>query len=292
VTLEPCNTFGRTPPCTGAILRAGVARVVAATADPNPHVNGNGARELREAGVDVVLGFLADEGRAVDPAYHAFYINGRPYVHLKWAQSLDGAVVRPGSDYITGPEARERVHRERFLADALLVSAGTVLADDPRLTVRLKELDRPKPLARIVLDGRGRISGRERIFATVPEHGPLWIVRAPGGPPAPAGAEILEVPRNAPDGFDLEALLLALKARAIVYLYVEAVGRLSASLLGQRLVDRLSVHVAPWLLGRAGAPGPVDGALPGGVPLDGASWERLGKDWVMNLNLEGRCLQG
>lgn len=291
VTLEPCNTFGRTPPCTRAIVESGVARVVAAVADPNPRVSGRGAADLREAGLDVVLGFLEEEGRAVDPSYHSFHRNGRPFVHLKWAQSLDGAVTRSGWNYLTGPEALERVHRERLLADAILVSAGTVLSDDPRLTVRLKDLGHPKPLARVILDGRARLTGGEQVFATAPEHGPVWVVRPPGSGPAPAGAEVLEVSRKGPEGFDLESLLLALKDRAIVYLYVEAVGRLAASFLSQRLVDRLSVHLAPMVLGRNGALGAVDGALPAGLSLEGATWERLGRDWAMTLDMEGRCLR-
>ncbi len=294
VTLEPCCIYGRTPPCTEAILRAGVANVVACVEDPNPKVCGSGARRLREAGIGVVMGFLERQGMTVDPAYQVFHRKARPYVHLKWAQSLDGTVVPPTGGTITGEEARRRVHEDRFLADAILVSSGTVAFDDPRLTVRLA--DRTKPLIRVLLDSPGRLTGRERVFATSPGGGPVWVVCPPSAPlslgKAPEGVEILPMEREAGGGFALASLLRLLRERQVVYLYVEAVGRLAGAFLREGYVDRLSVHLAPSLLGGPRHPGPLDGGVAeaGGLRLDGAVCEKAGRDWILTADLEGRCL--
>lgn len=295
VTLEPCCTYGRTPPCTKALLEAGVARVFAAVEDPNPSVAGKGADELRAGGVEVEVGLLREEGERADPAYHHFYRTGRPYVHLKWAQTLDGAVRLPGGGYITGADARERVHHERFLADAILVSAGTVLSDDPLLTVRLP--GRSKPLTRIILDSRMRLTGKEGLFATCPEEGPVWVVRPLGDDSGTLklkeGAEAIPLAAQASGGFDLSELLSRLADRKVMYLYVEAVGRLSSAFLRERLVDRVSVHIAPLLAGGAKRPGALDGPLGElrGLRLEGAELIRAGSDWIVTASLEGRCLR-
>ena len=295
VTLEPCCTHGRTPPCTKALLEAGVARVFAAVEDPNPGVAGKGARELRSGGVSVEVGLLGAEGEAADPAYHHFYRAGRPFVHLKWAQTLDGAVRLPGGGYITGAEARERVHQERFLADAILVSAGTVVSDDPLLTVRLA--GRSKPLVRVILDSRMQLTGAEGLFRTCPEEGPVWIVRPLGDDSETLtlkeGAEILSLAAQASGGFDLAQVLARLRDRKVMYLYVEAVGRLSSAFLRERLVDRVSVHIAPVLAGGEKRPGALDGPLGEmrGMKLEGGELESAGRDWVFTASLEGRCLR-
>lgn len=294
VTLEPCCTKGRTGPCTEAIASAGIRRVAAAVLDPNPSVNGGGAKALRGLGVEVHLGLLERDGVAVDPAYHTYYGKGRPHVHLKWAQTLDGRVSLPGGGTITGPEARLRVHRDRYLADALLVSASTVMADDPLLTVRL---DGPaKALVRVVLDNHCRITGAEKLFSTCPEAGPLWVVR-PNGSPAPEwagreGVSLCPLPLDRDGRFDLKAVLASLKAESLMAVYVEAVGHLSASFLRAGLVDRISVHVAPVLGGTT--PGPA--ALEGSVSPSGevqvmrhARWERAGADFIVTAELEDPC---
>ncbi len=293
VTLEPCNVYGRTPPCTGAILEAGLARVFAAGADPNPQVCGRGAEMLSREGVEVVMGFLEDEARAVDLAYHAYHTNRRPYVHLKIAQSLDGRVTAPAGGYITGPEARRRVHEDRFLSDAILVSAKTVKADDPRLTVRLDK--QKKSLVRVVLDSGCAVTGDEALFATCPQEGPVWIVR-PEGTADPGfagrdGVEVLFLPGRASGGFALSGVLALLYGKKIVELYVEAVGRLAGAFLTERYVDRISIHVAPVLMGGEVGPCAVDGfSLPGGLRLEKARWVQSGDDWIVTASLEGRCL--
>ena len=161
VTLEPCNHHGRTPPCTEAILDAGVARVVIGAIDPDTRVAGGGVERLREAGIEVTLGLLADEVEQMDPAYFHHRRTGRPRVTLKAAMTLDGQVAaRDGSSqWITSPEAREDGHRLRAEADAVMVGAGTVLADDPELTVRLPGYDRTPADSR-----------RHRRQASVPER--------------------------------------------------------------------------------------------------------------------------
>lgn len=294
VTLEPCCIYGRTPPCTEAILRAGVGNVVAGVEDPNPKVSGSGAQRLREAGIGVILGFLDREARAVDPAYHVFHRKARPFVHLKWAQSLDGTVVPPGGGTITGEEARRRVHEDRFLADAILVSSGTVASDDPRLTVRLA--DRKKSLIRVLLDSPARLDGGERVFATSPESGPLWVLRPPSAPLPKGGeregVEAIPMEREPGGGFSLASVLRFLRERHVVYLYVEAVGRLAGAFLREGYVDRLSVHLAPSLLGGPRHPGPLEGdpSAAGELRLDGAACEKAGRDWILTADLEGRCL--
>lgn len=293
VTLEPCNVFGRTPPCTEAILAAGIGRVFAAGPDPNPQVCGKGSGALSKAGVEVVMGFLEDEARAVDIAYHAYHANRRPYVHLKIAQSLDGRVTSPQGGYITGEEARKRVHEDRFLSDAILVSAGTVKADDPLLTVRL---DRPgKAVIRIILDSRCLITGKEAIFGTCPGDGQVWIIRPEGTEPTgfgdKEGVDVLYLPGMESGGFPLSAVLGLLYQRQVVELYVEAVGRLAGAFLSERFVDRISIHLSPVLVGGERRPGPVDGFFPGGgLKLDKARWMQAGEDWIVTASLEGRCL--
>lgn len=293
VTLEPCNVFGRTPPCTKAIVAAGITRVFAAGSDPNPQVCGRGSEELSKAGVEVVMGFLEDEARAVDLAYHAYHLNRRPYVHLKIAQSLDGRVTSSAGGYLTGVEARKRVHEDRFLSDAVLVSAGTVIADDPLLNVRMEKLR--KSLVRVILDSRCVITGHEAIFRTCPGDGPVWVVRPEGKtPPEVAGmegVEVLPLPRLESGGFPLTSILALLHRKRVVELYVEAVGRLSGAFLSERYVDRISIHLAPVLVGGERQPGPVDGFVPGReLRLEKARWTQAGDDWIVTAPLEGRCL--
>jgi len=166
VTLEPCDHHGRTPPCTNAILEAGVARVVAAARDPNPIVDGRGFDRLRSAGVDVVAGVLESEAERLNEAFATHVRTGLPFVVLKMAATLDGKVAaRDGSSrWITGREARAEVHRMRAAADAVLVGAGTALADDPSLTVRDPEY-RGRPVLRVLADARGRVRPTARLFS-------------------------------------------------------------------------------------------------------------------------------
>jgi len=291
VTLEPCCTWGRTPPCTDALLAAGLRRVFAGVEDPNPAVRGRGLAALREAGIDVICPYQRDASIALDEAYHLFYGKGRPLVHLKWAQTLDGRVTAAHGRYLTGPASRDRVHRDRFLADAILVSAGTVLQDDPRLTVRLPGVS--KRLVRVVLDRLGTLQPAGALFRAIPTEGPVWIVRPEGLGCAPFpemdGVELLEVAPDGRGGVDLPELLAVLRERRLMRLYVEAVGSLAWAFLSGEWVDRISVHVAPLL--RGGDAAPVAPEAPrDGISLEGARLEAAGVDWIFEKELEGRCL--
>jgi diaminohydroxyphosphoribosylaminopyrimidine deaminase/5-amino-6-(5-phosphoribosylamino)uracil reductase len=294
VTLEPCCTRGRTGPCTEAIASSGIARVAAAVLDPNPSVNGGGVNALKGLGVEVQVGLLERDGLAVDPAYHAFYNKGRPHVHLKWAQTLDGRASILGGGYITGPEARLRVHRDRYLADALLVSASTVVADDPLLTVRLD--GQTKALVRVILDNRRLLTGREKIFSTCPGDGPVWVV-LPAGSPDPEwasheGVSLCPLALDPGGHFDLKDVLALLMARNLLAVYVEAVGHLAAAFLRAGLVDRISVHLAPLLAGTTPGPAALEGSLsPAGDVrvMSQPRWERAGADFIITADMEDSC---
>lgn len=290
VSLEPCCTWGRTPPCTDALVASGIKRVFAGVEDPNPAVSGKGLKILREAGIETVCPVLPLEAIALDPAYHLYYEKGRPFIHLKWAQSLDGCVKAAVGHYLTGEEARKRVHEDRFLADAILVSAGTVEEDDPQLTVRLEE--RAKPLVRVVVDRKGTWEPRGAIAASCPDKGPLWVFRPKQSDRPPSLSEKilwLEAETDCDGGLSWESVLRELHARRVMRILVEAVGTMAGKLLKEGWVDLLSIHLAPALFGNP-TPLQPEGA-PFQVSLRGASWKRAGEDWIVEKELDGRCLQ-
>jgi diaminohydroxyphosphoribosylaminopyrimidine deaminase/5-amino-6-(5-phosphoribosylamino)uracil reductase len=183
VTLEPCCHWGRTPPCTGALIEAGVARVVIGTRDPDPRVNGEGIAALRARGVEVVEGVLAAEATEVVAAFSQRVLTGRPLVTLKLASTLDGRIAtRSGeSRWITGPEARRVAHALRACHDAVMVGVGTVLADDPDLSCRVPGM-RPRPAVRVVADSALRTPTSARLVATAAEA-PTWLLVSPGADP-------------------------------------------------------------------------------------------------------------
>ena len=287
VTLEPCAHHGKTPPCADALVAAGVARVVAAMADPDPRVDGAGLARLRAAGVEVVTGVGAEAAAAQNAAYLTHRRLGRPRVTLKAAASLDGKVAAPdgSSQWITGPDARADAHRLRAEADAVLVGAGTALADDPRLTVRLPGHAGRQPL-RVVADAAGRVGTGGHLFDG---EAPTLVATTPAAPGTAvdawkaAGAEVL-ICNQAPDGggVDVEDLLRALAARGVLELLVEGGPTLQASLWAAGLADRLVWYLAPLAIGGAGAPGLLGGAgaatLADARRLRLASVDRLGDD--------------
>ena len=236
VTLEPCAHIGRTGPCTQALIEAGVSRVVYAIADPNPAAAG-GAAVLRAAGVDVESGPEAHAAERVNERWLTVVRLGRPHVTWKYAATLDGRVAAAdgSSRWITGPEARADVHRLRALADAVLVGVGTVLADDPHLTVRTPDgaPAGPQPL-RVVADSEGRTPADARVRD---DAAPTWV--------ATAG----EVGRGLDGRLDLGALLKELLARGCQDVLVEGGPTLAAGLLRAGLVDRVVGYLAPALLG-------------------------------------------
>ena len=225
VTLEPCNHTGRTGPCSEALLAAGVARVVFAVADPGEASSGGAAR-LREAGVDVIGGWRADEGTALLASWLEVQRLGRPHVTVKWAQSLDGrgAAADGTSQWITGPEARADVHRRRSLADAIVVGTGTLLADDPALTAR-----RP--------DG------------SLHDEQPRPVVVGTRAVPQEAAVRRHPRPFMQDEGEDLPDLLERLRELGAHRVFVEGGPTLASSFLRQQLADEVLVYVAPTLLG-------------------------------------------
>jgi diaminohydroxyphosphoribosylaminopyrimidine deaminase / 5-amino-6-(5-phosphoribosylamino)uracil reductase len=250
VTLEPCAHHGRTPPCTDALVQAGVARVVFAHADPNPQASG-GADRLREAGIDVVAApaVFRDAVAADLEGFLRLVTEGRPHVTLKLAQTLDGALVLPADAgdrrWITGPEARRAVHRWRAAVDAVLVGSGTVLADDPRLDVRDAPLgDRRQPRA-VVLDGRLRTPATSQVA----RRGALILTRADAPRSAraaltAAGAVVVDVPGTEHGGVDPAAALRVLAVHGVASVLAEPGATLARTLLRAELVDRVVQHVA------------------------------------------------
>jgi diaminohydroxyphosphoribosylaminopyrimidine deaminase / 5-amino-6-(5-phosphoribosylamino)uracil reductase len=286
VTLEPCNHDGRTPPCVDAILDAKIARVVIGCIDPNPHVTGGGADRLRAAGIEVVVGLKEKEARALIAPWAKCVTTGLPYVSLKLAVSLDGRIAtRTGaSKWVTGPEARAKVHELRSRMDAVAVGIGTVVADDPRLTVR--EIAARGPV-RVVFDTKLRIPFGARLVATARET-PTWIITSLDSSPAveqtlsDQGVQILRVAPSAEGRIDVTAALRSLAQLGIVSLMVEGGAELAGSVLAARLADELHVFVSPILLGPRGRPGAVDWAgpdTPSEAPrIVDPHWERCAKD--------------
>jgi diaminohydroxyphosphoribosylaminopyrimidine deaminase/5-amino-6-(5-phosphoribosylamino)uracil reductase len=245
VTLEPCNHHGRTPPCVDAIIAAGIARVVVAMADPNADA-AHGAQRLRAAGVDVAVGLMERVARELNAGFVSRMTRGVPWVRVKIATSLDGrtALVNGASQWITGEAARADGHYWRARACAVLTGAGTIVADDPALTVRAVPTSRP-PL-RVVIDPRGQTPPGARVFA---DDAPTVIVTAgPRDARWPARVESISIP--GPEGrVDLPALLRELARRGVNELHVEAGARLNGALLAAGFVDEVVQYVAPCVLG-------------------------------------------
>ena len=287
VTLEPCVHHGRTPPCVPALIAAGVRTVVAATRDPNPIVDGAGLRALREGGVAVEDGILEVEAAEQNVAFFTHVRSGRPFVILKMASSLDGkAAARDGtSKWITGPEARADVQRLRAWADAVVVGAGTVLADDPSLTVRDPAFGSARPPVRVLVDTSGRVPADRRVFdATAPtlvattELAPAderraWI---------DAGADVAVLDRDEAGAVSLRGLVEALGKRDVQGIVIEGGPTLAWSAVRDGVVDRLVLYLAPSLVGGRAAAGWLAGA--GVAPIDRAervdviSVDRVGPD--------------
>ncbi|HEX9630627.1 MAG TPA: bifunctional diaminohydroxyphosphoribosylaminopyrimidine deaminase/5-amino-6-(5-phosphoribosylamino)uracil reductase RibD [Pyrinomonadaceae bacterium] len=262
VSLEPHAHHGRTPPCTDALINAGVSRVISPIEDPNPKVSGKGFAHLRAAGVDVAVGLLVREARQLNEKYLHFMATGRPFVHLKLAASLDGKIAtRTGeSQWITGPESRARVHELRYEYDAILVGAGTALADDPLLTDRSGR-PRRRPLARVLLDESLKIPVNAKLVATAGDA-PLIIFA--GQKVESAKLDLLrsagvEVVCDKSNGRDLHAVLSELGGRSIQSLLVEGGAGVAGKLLEAGLVNKVSFFLAPIIIGGRDAPGAIGG---------------------------------
>jgi diaminohydroxyphosphoribosylaminopyrimidine deaminase / 5-amino-6-(5-phosphoribosylamino)uracil reductase len=252
VTLEPCDHHGRTPPCTEAVIRAGIRRVVVGLRDPNPLVNGRGIRRLRRAGIAVEVGCCGAACRQVNEHFICAQQRRRPFVTWKAAVTLDGRIAtrRGDSRWVTGPRARELGRALRDTHDAILVGAGTARADDPLLTTRRP---RGRDPVRVVLDGRLTISPRARLLHSG-SPAPTLVVCSRGAPAAreralrAAGAEVLRLPGRG-GRVSPRALLAALLERNILSVLIEGGGETAATFLEAGLVDKLVAFVAPTLVG-------------------------------------------
>jgi diaminohydroxyphosphoribosylaminopyrimidine deaminase / 5-amino-6-(5-phosphoribosylamino)uracil reductase len=264
VTLEPCNHQGRTPPCTQAILAAGVRRVIIAARDPNPQVTGGGAEFLASRGVEVDMGLLAAEARRLNEAWFHYIKTGRPWVVVKAACSLDGKIATVGgeSQWLTGEAARALGHRLRHRVDAIMVGIGTVLADDPQLTTR-RPRGRAKDPMRIVLDSRLRLPLTSRLLH-LDSQAPTWVATTSQAPPdtiralEAQGAQVLVLPAEA-GRVSLGALLAELGARQVQSLLVEGGAETLGTCFDKRLVNQFYFFYAPKILGGQKAPGMVGG---------------------------------
>ena len=289
-TLEPCCHLGRTPPCTNAIIAAGVKTVHLAVIDPNPRVAGRGCAQLRAAGIQV----MEEDIQGAQELYEGFakhIQSGTPFLTAKFAISLDGKIATHTGDskWVTGSASRRMVQEMRRECDAVLVGINTVLADDPQLTARDEE-DSPLPRQplRVVLDSQCRILASAKMLR---EPGNTLIVTSESASPdrvadlADRGAQFLQVPLNEQGRLDLLETMAELGRRDVVNLLVEGGGIVLGSLFDAGLVDKVYAFIAPKIIGGEAAPTPVGGT---GAPtmsqswqLERTRWERIGEDWLI-----------
>jgi diaminohydroxyphosphoribosylaminopyrimidine deaminase / 5-amino-6-(5-phosphoribosylamino)uracil reductase len=258
ITLEPCAHHGQTPPCTDALIAAKVARVVTALTDPDPRVSGKGHAMLRAAGIAVTEGVMTAEATHLNAGFLKRVTQGLPFVTLKLAASLDGrtATASGESRWITGPEARRKVHVMRLAHDAVMIGSGTALADDPDLTVR--DMGAVRQPVRIVMDRLLKLSPDSRLGRTAREH-PVWLLHGPSAPEAArkawaaTGATLIETPETG-SHLDLTAALQTLAQKGITRILNEGGSTVAAALIKAGLVDELAMFTGGVLIGAEGHP--------------------------------------
>jgi diaminohydroxyphosphoribosylaminopyrimidine deaminase/5-amino-6-(5-phosphoribosylamino)uracil reductase len=302
VTLEPCSHWGRTPPCTDAILAASIRRVYAAMPDPFPAVNGDGIARLRAGAVEVLVGTCAEEAARVSEGFLKRVRTGLPFVTAKYAMTLDGRIAtRTGhSRWVTGPDARRDVHRLRDRSDAILIGAGTLRADDPELTTRLPEREAgwngPHHPLRVILLGTGSLPENARIFSSdmpgrtivaTTERTAIRLQRECTN----RDIEILTI-EGASTHVDHRSLLLALSDRGVNTLLVEGGAETLYGFFSEGLVDRVRAYIAPNLVGGRDAPGPLGGEgstrMDRGWTMSEVRHEALGEDLLIEGCVERR----
>jgi len=289
VNLEPCCHQGKTPPCTEAIILSGIRRVVYGLRDPNPLINGKGLRSLKAAGIEIAGPVLEAEAREINRGYLKYRREAKPWVTLKWAQSLDGRIAASGGNarWISGAESLKLAHRLRAEHDAVLVGINTILTDNPQLTVRHVRGPNPR---RVILDAQLRLRPDAAIFEA--GKAPILVATRPY-PPAQnaarlekAGAELIWIPQIGKDELDLNTLLDELAGRGILYLLVEGGSQVQASFVRQKLFDEIILVQAPLFLGGDGVP--AIGALgvtkvAEGTDLSVKKFDFFGKDIALWL---------
>ncbi|MEN6413675.1 MAG: bifunctional diaminohydroxyphosphoribosylaminopyrimidine deaminase/5-amino-6-(5-phosphoribosylamino)uracil reductase RibD [Veillonellales bacterium] len=294
VTLEPCCHHGRTGPCTEAVIHAGIKKVVIAMTDPNPLVAGCGLAKLREAGIEVIEGVLANEAAQMNEVFIKWIATKMPFGVLKTAMTLDGKIATSTGDsqWITGPAARQRGHQFRSQYDGIVVGIGTVLADNPSLTARIPNGRNP---IRIIVDTMARTPLTAKVVAD--QLAPTIIAVSPLAPAERVsalknkGIEILTIP---PDnsGLDLQSLFLELGEKEITSILIEGGARINASALEANIVDKIHCFIAPKIIGGKTAPGPVGGQgianLSAAVLLENSTMEYVGEDILISAYLRRR----
>jgi diaminohydroxyphosphoribosylaminopyrimidine deaminase / 5-amino-6-(5-phosphoribosylamino)uracil reductase len=288
VNLEPCNHTGRTGPCTEAIIKAGIQRVVASIDDPNPVVAGTGYDRLRAAGIEVFTGVLEEEARRLNAAFAKWICKKRPFVTLKSAMTLDGQLALPQAGkrksgrWITSEESRAEVHRMRHASDALLTGIGTILADDPLLTDRTR-LPRRRRLLRVILDSKLRLSPRARIVKTADDDLLVFTTEALRSAKArtlqKAGVEIVSMKKRA-GHMDLHAVLKELGKREILSVLLEAGSALNGAALSSDIVDKVFLFYAPRFAGETRVPFATAKNLKH-APLRALSIHQFGPDFAV-----------
>lgn len=293
-TLEPCSHHGKTPPCAPAVIAAGIRKVVIGTGDPAPHVNGRGIAQLREAGIEVEVGVCEDEARRLIAPFCRLMLEQRPWVHAKWAMSLDGRIAtRTGdSKWISSEASRARAHELRGRCDAILVGVGTVLADDPLLTARPAG---PRIATRIVLDSLARTPVTSQLVRTAAQS-PVIIATSSAAPAERVsalrdqGVEVLPLSGDSDSARPvLRNLLAELGHRKMTHVLLEGGAGLLGAAFDQHLVDECHVYIAPRVIGGKHALSPVGGAgiktMRDVMTLARVEWQQLGPD----LYLHGDC---
>jgi diaminohydroxyphosphoribosylaminopyrimidine deaminase/5-amino-6-(5-phosphoribosylamino)uracil reductase len=289
VSLEPCCHWGKTPPCVDALIEQGIKRVVIGTLDPNPLVAGKGAQDLRGHGIEVVVGILEQEARRLNEAYFHYIRTGLPFITIKYAQSLDGRIATAlgASRWISSEQSRRFAHQLRAQHDAVMVGIGTVLADDPLLTVRLVKGKSP---LRIILDSKLRISLHSQVLR---EEGRTLIVTTEAGTQERVealekrGNEVLIAPRGLDERVALRSVMKMLAERGIASILVEGGQAIITSFLQGGLANRMVIITAPLILGK-GMEGIGDlGITDIAKAIRPTSWEvkRVGDDIVFDLRL-------
>ncbi len=289
VNLEPCSHYGRTGPCTQAIIEAGISRVVMAMLDPNPLVNGKGKEILEKHGIEVKSGVLEKEARELNEAFIKYITTGLPFVILKSAMSLDGkiATVSGQSKWISSEESRHKVHEIRDEVDAILVGIGTVIKDDPSLTTRLPDNSGRDPI-RIVLDSNARIPLSSKVL-NIQSNAKTIIAVTKNAPSDKVSelkkyAEVLTV-ADKNGKIDLQDLMFKLGNMQITSVLIEGGSEVNASALNQRIVDKIMIFIAPKIIGGRNAIGPIGGdgilEISEAIKVDNLSASKIGEDILL-----------